>query len=590
MYAAGNTGGSFPTSARAAITNSVTSKTWAAKVTADGRAFLYATYLPAIFGSVNSIAVDAYGNAHIGGVTTDNRAAIVKLSADGSLILYLKVFGGPGSGSAPRLAIDGAGNLIVASTTSSPDFPVTTGVVQSHLAGFANVALTKLDPAGNIVFSTFFGGSGSDGVSSLQIDSAGSLYISGETTSLDFPTTPGTFAPQALVPTWGDFPGGFLAKLAPDATRIEFSTYLFSSSYGGSQIALGTAGDIFLAGVSGPGLPVRTSAPLPCLSQSVSQVGANFLARFDQAGRMTDATFLNSTPAVTAVAANEDGSISVLAGAPLFFSWSPAPILDNVRFGGPGWNAPACMTGAIFNSASMIRSDLVAPGELVSLLGSGIGPVQAAIADLAKGAPTNLASVRVLFDGLPAPILYAQSTQVNTQIPFALAARHSINLITGEPLTNVTLEYAGKTFGPFSVALNPFDPALYRLQPNVSTQAAALNQDGTINGPTNPAPRGSVNSLWGTGFGPLRSNCTEGALNPSVPIELVPEATVTALGLILYAGSAPGLACGVEQINMQVPADANPGVFSVAPTITLTEAGVTILSGQTSNVAVIYIK
>ena len=276
VYAAGNTGGSFPTSARAAITNSVTSKTWAAKVTADGRAFLYATYLPAIFGSVNSIAVDAYGNAHIGVVTTDNRAAIVKLSADGSLILYLKVFGGPGSGSAPRLAIDGAGNLIVASTTSSPDFPVTTGVVQSHLAGFANVALTKLDPAGNIVFSTFFGGSGSDGVSSLQIDSAGSLYISGETTSLDFPTTPGTFAPQALVPTWGDFPGGFLAKLAPDATRIEFSTYLFSSSYGGSQIALGTAGDIFLAGVSGPGLPVRTSAPLPCLSQSVSQVGANF--------------------------------------------------------------------------------------------------------------------------------------------------------------------------------------------------------------------------------------------------------------------------------------------------------------------------
>ena len=65
---------------------------------------------------------------------------------------------------------------------------------------------------------------------------------------------------------------------------------------------------------------------------------------------------------------------------------------------------------------------------------------------------------------------------------------------------------------------------------------------------------------------------------------------MTALGLILYAGSAPGLACGVEQINMQVPADANPGVFSVAPTITLTEAGVTILSGQTSNVAVIYIK
>jgi uncharacterized protein (TIGR03437 family) len=116
-------------------------------------------------------------------------------------------------------------------------------------------------------------------------------------------------------------------------------------------------------------------------------------------------------------------------------------------------------------------------------------------------------------------------------------------------------------------------PGLFRLQPNVSAQAYAVNQDGTINSQSSPASPGSVVALWGTGFGPLDSACATGGLNPPEAAELAPgySAIFEQYNVIfedapvVYAGSAPTLLCGVVQINIQIPTIWTPGAYLFQP-------------------------
>jgi uncharacterized protein (TIGR03437 family) len=189
----------------------------------------------------------------------------------------------------------------------------------------------------------------------------------------------------------------------------------------------------------------------------------------------------------------------------------------------------------------------VAPGELITLTGFGIGP-DAGVAyqpDDQGMAPRQLAGVQVLFDGEPAPVLYAQSRQVNAQAPFELS---------GKTLTKISLVYNQVTVGSMTVPANQGRPGLFRLRAGVSSQAVALNQDGTLNGVSNPAARGSIVAVWGTGFPPIDAPCATGGLNPSRPVDLAAGWKVQfGIETVVYAGSAPGLLCGIVQINLVVP-------------------------------------
>jgi len=115
----------------------------------------------------------------------------------------------------------------------------------------------------------------------------------------------------------------------------------------------------------------------------------------------------------------------------------------------------------------------------------------------------------------------------------------------------------------------------------VSSQAAALNQDGTINGPSNPALPGSVVSIWGTGFGSISPPCATGGFNPFAAVNLDQSVTLDDSAgheiPALYAGSAPGMLCGVEQINMWVPTYAS-GPYFFFPSVggSASNVGVTI--------------
>ena len=571
-YAVGSTSGSFSTTANAAIQASATSTTWAAKISADGSRFLYVTYLPDVVKNVYGVAVDTQGNAYVAGETASSHGCVVKINAAGSAIVYTAILAGSNQEFAGAVVADSAGHAYVTGSTASPDFPVTPGAVQTHLGGAKNAFLTKLDPSGNIIFSTFLGGSGMEQGRALQVDAAGSAYVAGSATSLDFPTTQGSFQPAPLVPAWAGSPRlGFLAKISPDGSLIEYATYIPAST---PQLALGSAADIYLAALTGPGFPVTSSAPLPCGPGDV-------IAHFNPMGALLDATYTpedSGGPFGPALAIIADGSV-LLAG----------DRLSQIRFGGAGWTAGSCMTLTVFNAATQIAAYEMAPGEIVSFFGAGIGPNVGAVAspDPMAGYPTSLAGVQVLFDGIPGPVFYAQSGQVNAQAPFELS---------GQSTTNVTLTYHGSTFGPIPMELRFADPGLFRAQPGVSAQALALNSDGTRNSSSNPASRGSVVTLFGNGFGPTVPACATGAASGSssaTQTTLIPNVRPVILGggPVQSAGGVPGLACGIIQIQMQIPTTAQIGALIMNQSAVLNPPGGSLSEVQPSPVdSVIYVK
>jgi uncharacterized protein (TIGR03437 family) len=570
VYIIGTTGGSFSTTPDSAIPVSTTSKAFAAKLTADGSKFLYSTYLPDVITQPLAIAVDPVGNAYIAGNTASNHACIVALRAEGSSIIYTKVLAGPKSDAAVAITIDSFGDAILAGSTSSPDFPVSPDALQPKLAGVMNAFLTILDGSGNLMYSTFLGGSGTDQARDLKIDSTGNILIGGSTESLNFPTTLGTFQPSPVVPAWARFPGGFIVKLSLDARSMVYSSYVSSGVW---KIAAGSAGDVYVAGGGGVGFPVTTSAPLQCAPGNYDTSGGGILVHLDATGTLADATYVPDDIAASAVVQAADGSV--------FFA---GELLSKIRFGDPGWIAPFCMTPSILNSATLAVAQVV-PGEFVSISGRGIGPAQGLTAPPASadGSPTSLGGVRVLFDGVPAPVFYAQSLQVNAQAPFELA---------GKTKTTVTLEFNGASMGSFNVPIRFGDPGLFRLQPNISAQALAVNSDGTINSPNNPAARGSVIALWGTGFGSITPACPTGGLNPPGPADLGAGLSANIYGGdVVYAGSAPYLPCGIVQINVQIPMDAAPGPRTMNPeSMMVSPDGTRSFVDPSANGSIVYVK
>jgi hypothetical protein len=346
VYIAGSTGGSFPTTPNAALATSTTANAFAAKISADGSRVIYATYLPDIMSAITAIAVDSQGNAYVGGASAAQHAVVVKLNAAGSAFSYSRNLAGSYLDSVNALKIDNSGYLLVAGQTNSPDFPVTPGVVQLKLKGLQNAFAARLDPAGNPVFVTYLGGSGTDTAAAINTDAAGNVYLTGQTNSLDFPTTSGAFEPSPFVPLWNnDGPGGFAVRLTPDGTSLAWSTYVMSTT-GATQLAVTPAGEVYLAGITGATFPVTASAPQACFDGTQSSVPHNgipgtnaFVAHLDLHGALLDATY-------AAPGANQTYGLGIAAdGSILLESNSGAGTArSQFRFGG---TAAACLSPAV---------------------------------------------------------------------------------------------------------------------------------------------------------------------------------------------------------------------------------------------------
>ncbi|HEX9187207.1 MAG TPA: SBBP repeat-containing protein, partial [Vicinamibacteria bacterium] len=161
------------------------------------------------------------------------------------VLVYSTYVGGSRDESALAIAADGAGNVFVTGWTSSTDFPTAGPPLQGTYAGTTDVFVAKLSPTSGLVYSTYLGGAGTDFGAGIAVDAEGSAYLTGETTSTNFPTAGPPFQPASA--------GGheaFVAKLGPTSSLV-YSTYLGGSGYDiGYGIAVDDAGGAYVTGTT----------------------------------------------------------------------------------------------------------------------------------------------------------------------------------------------------------------------------------------------------------------------------------------------------------------------------------------------------
>ena len=208
-----------------------------------------------------------------------------------------------------------------------------------------------------------------------------------------------------------------------------------------------------------------------------------------------------------------------------------------------------------FANAATFQPGSLAPGMIISLVGTNLGPTQAVNGQVVGGRfTTALTGVRVLFDGIPAPILYASATQINAVVPYSLAGRAS---------TRMSVEYN-------NIASNTIEPRLVDTAPGIFTadgrQAAMINENGTFNSASNPAPAGSIVVIYVTGEGSTSPAGVDGEVIGSTLKRPIGAVRVRVGGIevpaadIFYAGSAPTLVAGLMQINYRLPANTPTGI------------------------------
>ncbi|MDQ6760571.1 MAG: matrixin family metalloprotease [Acidobacteriota bacterium] len=222
---------------------------------------------------------------------------------------------------------------------------------------------------------------------------------------------------------------------------------------------------------------------------------------------------------------------------------------------------PAFIATSLVNAASF-KGTGVAPGELVSLFGTSVGPdmpVSNSGFDQFTGRlSTTLAGISVTFDGVPAPLIFTSAAQINLQVPYELA---------GHASTVVTVVNQGIASDPITVPVVSAQPGLF-VQAG-TMQAIALNQDNSVNSPSNPAARTSVVTLFATGPGLVEPPVPTGRPASGSPLSVGAGVAVTIGGAnarVLFGGLTPGFV-GLMQVNVEIPQGAPTGNAAVELTV-----------------------
>ena len=210
---------------------------------------------------------------------------------------------------------------------------------------------------------------------------------------------------------------------------------------------------------------------------------------------------------------------------------------------------PNFLTSAgIVNGASFV-SGALAPGQIITLFGYQFGPAALTTARLnAQGLiDTTLANTQVLFDGRAAPLVYVSANQISAIVPYAVAGRSA---------TTVQVNNNGKLTNSLALAVAAAAPALFTAASSGRGPAAILNENGSFNSASNPAARGSIVVLFGTGEGATTPAGVDGKLT-AAPLPKPTQPVVLRIGdqvaNLEYIGGAPGLVAGLLQINARVP-------------------------------------
>jgi hypothetical protein len=306
------------------------------KLNPTGSALVYSTYLGGTSQDQGTgIAVDGSGNAYVTGSTNSTDfptanpvrgfgggkcvgyyfsgacqdAFVTKLNPAGSALVYSTYLGGNQSDQGYGIALDSVGNAYVTGSTSSTDFP-TAIPLQPFGGGTCNgyyftgpcsdTFVAKLNPAGSaLIFSTYLGGSNADTGSSIAVDSSGSAYVTGMTSSTDFPTK------NPLQPAYGGSGDAFVAKLNPAGSALVYSTYLGASRFDhGRGIAVDFSGNAYVMGITNS-IDFGTIFPVQALNDGRHHT---FITSLNPAGSfLTFSTYLGGS--------NDDNGSSIAVDA-----------------------------------------------------------------------------------------------------------------------------------------------------------------------------------------------------------------------------------------------------------------------------------
>ena len=228
---------------------------------------------------------------------------------------------------------------------------------------------------------------------------------------------------------------------------------------------------------------------------------------------------------------------------------------------------------SIVNSATL-QPGLISPGEIITIFGSNIGPATPANLTLTSAGKvsTSIGGTQVFFDGTAAPLIYVSANQINAIVPYE---------VNGRLQTTMTITTSGITSPGIVLRVTDTAPGIFTTTQTGSGQGAILNQNGTVNSFSTPAPKGSVISIYATGEGVLNPPGTTGGVTPSLPPFPKPTAnvqvtfqtpgpngtTVSVPATITYAGEAPSLVSGALQVNVIVPASVPSGANTIVLTV-----------------------
>jgi hypothetical protein len=456
--------------------------------------------------SANAVALDTAGNIYVAGSTAASDfpttpgafqttgpttatgfgspifAFVTEISPNGNSVVYSTFFGSDntncnggsrcvgvfGYTSVNAIAVDSAGALVIAGNTTANQLPVTPGTLGQQCGCMVSNTGTY-DQSG---FLAKFAAGGQQLIWATYIPLAQTrpepeyaLSITSVALDADGNVIFGGSAPTGLVLTngalQGSYPGnpsgqynaGFVAKVNASASSYLFSTYFGDGIYQSPRgaLALDSQGDIWFTGGSDP-----TALPFP---SSIPLLGDSYVAELSADG----SAVLSGITAPAGAA----GQAIVLTpnGSPAGLGTAGSLLLDL-----PG--QPASLVG-VANSAGVQVSSYIAPYELVSLYGVGLGPTHAIGGQVVNGALTNsLGGVQVLFNDVTAPLLYVGPNQINAIVPSSVFGQDTATLQIVTP--------GGTLTGPL-LSVVPSEPEVFQNSPPMPAGGAAiaLNQDGT---------------------------------------------------------------------------------------------------------------
>ena len=449
--------------------------------------------IQAIISDVHGIAVDSSGNVYF---SDTHNSRVRKITAAGVISTLA------GNGTA---GYAGDGAIATSGALSSPGGLAVDSGGNVYIADYGSSTVRKVDSKGNIstIAGTGVWGLGGDGGPAnktplanpfaVAVDPAGNIYIADTGTSSIRKI--GADGNITTVVTNVD-----AESIAVDAAgNIYFSNYQNSTVQkvlpNGTRFTIAGNG---IAGYSGDNGPA-----------TVAQLNTPYGIALDATGRIYVADTANQ---VIRLLTPVDASISVV-------------------------NAASGVGGTI------------APGEIVTIFGTGLGPQTGVLGQLGSDGrfTTQAAGTTVSFNGTNAPIIFTSATQVSAIVPYSMP-------IGGA--ADVVVTYQGQTFTAAALPVVPSAPAIFTLNSSGIGQAAAVNQNNSINGTATPAPSGSVITFFVTGEGLTNPAGVDGKPATAPLPKPILGVFVTLAGQtvpIEYVGGAPGLVAGVMQVNVRIP-------------------------------------